>query len=79
MKKELVNWYVKDNLFPFLVSLALIGTAKLLRLNTLFFASSLNFVVLLCFLGLLYVYLMPELRELFLRILKLKQTNKERI
>lgn len=79
MKNELFNWYIKDNLFPFLTSLLLLGAAKLLRLNTLFFGSGLNFVVLLFFFGLIYIYMMPELRALSFRLLKLKKQVKANI
>ncbi len=73
MKKELGNWYLKDNLFPFLLSFIIIGSAKLIRLNVILFESNLLFLAII-FLGTItYIYLIPELRKItfnFLKILK---------
>jgi len=76
MKKELLNWYVKDNLFPFLAAIILLGTAKALRVNTAFFDAPLNFILLISLFGIIYVYMMPELRELSFKVLKIKKQDK---
>ncbi len=73
MKKELGNWYIKDNLFPFLVSFLIIGSAKLIRLNIILFQSNLLFLTII-FLGIIiYIYLIPELRKITFNILKISK------
>ncbi len=70
LKHELGNWYIKDNLFPFTVSVLIIGGAKLIRLKIEFFQSNLFFGLLAFILAIVYVYTIPELRKMAFQILK---------
>jgi O-antigen/teichoic acid export membrane protein len=72
MKNELLNWYIKDNFAPLVLSLFLISIAKFSRIKIEIFDSNLNFILLLSVLGMVYVYLMPELRRLALKTVRLK-------
>jgi O-antigen/teichoic acid export membrane protein len=62
MKNELRNWYLKDNAYAFLLSLAVIGAAKLLRLYVPGFQSNFVFFAFALLVIAIYVFLTVELR-----------------
>jgi O-antigen/teichoic acid export membrane protein len=71
MKNELSNWYIKDNLFPFAISVLIIGGAKFIRLKIELFQSNIIFGVLAFILAILYAYTIPELRKMAFQIFKI--------
>ncbi len=72
MKNELLHWYTKDNLASFAISMFVVCLAKFLRIKVQLFHTNIWFFVLISMFALIYIFLIPELRKLVFRTVRLK-------